>query len=82
LTSIILADDHDIVRRDLRDLIERHPRWPVCGEARDGLEAVELAAALRRLPAAENEAAVVEQVRALLRQPEVGGRHLARGARQ
>ena len=46
LTSIILADDHEIVRRGLRDIIERHAGWRVCGEARDGLEAVELAAAL------------------------------------
>ena len=46
MTSIILADDHEVVRRGLRDIIERHPGWRVCGEARDGLQAVELAAAL------------------------------------
>jgi DNA-binding NarL/FixJ family response regulator len=44
---ILLADDHDIVRRGLRDMIARHPGWEVCGEARDGREAVDMAAALR-----------------------------------
>jgi DNA-binding NarL/FixJ family response regulator len=46
VTSIILADDHEVVRRGIRDIIERHPGWRVCGEAGDGLQAVELAAAL------------------------------------
>ena len=47
MTRIILADDHEIVRRGLKDLIERHQGWQICGEARDGLEAVELAVALK-----------------------------------
>lgn len=29
------------MRRGLRNLLERHPHWRVCGEASDGREAVE-----------------------------------------
>ena len=47
MVRILLADDHDIVRRGLRDMISRHPGWEVCGEARDGREAVDMAAALK-----------------------------------
>jgi DNA-binding NarL/FixJ family response regulator len=47
LVRILLADDHDIVRRGLRDMIRRHPGWEVCGEARDGREAVAMAAELK-----------------------------------
>ena len=39
--KILIADDHDLVRRGLRRLIEEHPGWQVCGEARSGREAVE-----------------------------------------
>lgn len=44
---ILLADDHDIVRYGLRDIIARQPGWEVCAEARGGLEAVALAAGLK-----------------------------------
>ena len=40
---ILLADDHEIVRRGLRALLERHEGWEVCGEASDGREAIEKA---------------------------------------
>src|ERR1700724_1617339 len=40
---ILLADDHEIVRRGLRALLEKHEGWEVCGEASDGREAVEKA---------------------------------------
>ncbi len=43
---ILLADDHEIVRRGLRALLETHPGWEVCGEAGDGRVAVELAQSL------------------------------------
>jgi DNA-binding NarL/FixJ family response regulator len=46
MVRILLADDHDIVRHGLRNLLEREAGWEVCGEARDGREAVEMAAAL------------------------------------
>jgi DNA-binding NarL/FixJ family response regulator len=44
---ILLADDHDIVRRGLRELLEQQPGWKVCAEAANGREAVELAEAHR-----------------------------------
>lgn len=44
---ILLADDHEIVRRGLRSLLERHEGWEICGEAGDGREALEKAAQLR-----------------------------------
>jgi DNA-binding NarL/FixJ family response regulator len=44
---ILIADDHEIVRRGIRALIEGHGGWEVCGEAIDGREAVEKALELR-----------------------------------
>ena len=46
MVRILLADDHGIVRQGLRRLLEREPGWEVCGEARDGRAAVEMASAL------------------------------------
>ena len=39
-TTILIADDHDVVRRGLRSLLETRSQWRVIGEARDGKEAV------------------------------------------
>ena len=47
MVRILLADDHDIVRHGLRDMIARHPGWEVCGEACNGREAIDMATALR-----------------------------------
>lgn len=44
---ILIADDHEIVRRGIRSLIENHPGWEVCGEAVDGRDAVEKAREMR-----------------------------------
>jgi DNA-binding NarL/FixJ family response regulator len=38
---ILLADDHEIVRRGLASLLQRHEGWEICGEANDGREAVD-----------------------------------------
>jgi DNA-binding NarL/FixJ family response regulator len=46
-TRILLADDHDVVRKGLRTMLEAREGWQVCGEATTGREAVEMAAALR-----------------------------------
>jgi DNA-binding NarL/FixJ family response regulator len=43
MLRILLADDHDVLRRGLRHLIEEQPGWEVCAEAVDGREAVEMA---------------------------------------
>lgn len=38
---VLVADDHEIVRRGLCSLIKEHPGWEVAAEAVDGREAVE-----------------------------------------
>jgi DNA-binding NarL/FixJ family response regulator len=38
--SILIADDHPVVRRGLRMLLEIHPGWRICGEAGSGSEAI------------------------------------------
>jgi DNA-binding NarL/FixJ family response regulator len=43
MLRILVADDHDIVRRGLTRLLEEHAGWSVCAEAANGREAVELA---------------------------------------
>jgi len=45
---ILIADDHEVVRRGVRVLLEAQPGWAVCGEAANGREAV--AAAEREQP--------------------------------
>ncbi len=37
---ILIADDHEVVRKGLRTLIESHAGWEICAEASDGREAV------------------------------------------
>ena len=44
---ILLADDHEIVRRGLCALLQRHEGWEICGEASDGREAVQKAKLLK-----------------------------------
>ena len=41
--QILIADDHELVRKGLRILLETQPGWKVCGEAVNGRQAVELA---------------------------------------
>ncbi|MGH9378614.1 MAG: response regulator [Terriglobia bacterium] len=38
---ILLADDHEVVRKGLRALLSAHSGWKVVGEASDGREAIE-----------------------------------------
>ena len=45
-TRILLADDHTIVRKGLRSILEREDDMEVVGEAADGREAVRKAASL------------------------------------
>ena len=44
---ILIADDHDVVRQGLRALLQTHEGWQVCGEASNGMEALELARRLQ-----------------------------------
>src|SRR5262245_35257314 len=41
--KILVADGQDVLRRGLRSLFAAQPGWSVCGEARNGLDAVKLA---------------------------------------
>ena len=45
--TVLLADDHPLVRRGFRRLLEDDPGLAVVGEASDGQEAVQLAKSLR-----------------------------------
>lgn len=46
MTTILLADDHRVVREGLRTLLAQEPDLPVIGEAADGREVVALARTL------------------------------------
>jgi DNA-binding NarL/FixJ family response regulator len=43
MIRILLADDHNVVRKGLRGILEECDDWVVCGEASNGREAVRLA---------------------------------------
>jgi PAS domain S-box-containing protein len=45
--QILVVDDHAAVRRGVCDLVSAHAGWNVCGEAVDGMDAVEKARELR-----------------------------------
>lgn len=45
--KIVLADDHEVVRKGLRAFLESHPGWKVVGEASDGRGAIEKTQQLR-----------------------------------
>ncbi len=44
---ILIVDDHDAVRKGVRTLLSSRPQWAVCGEAKDGLDAIDKARALQ-----------------------------------
>jgi len=44
---ILVVDDHAVVRRGVRSLLESHEDWEVCGEATTGRDAVEQSRRLR-----------------------------------
>jgi DNA-binding NarL/FixJ family response regulator len=46
MLRILIADDHEVARHGIRALLESHPGWEVCGEAKDGREAIELVSKL------------------------------------
>ncbi|MGC2059092.1 MAG: response regulator transcription factor, partial [Candidatus Sulfotelmatobacter sp.] len=47
MLRILIADDHEVARKGIRSVLEDRPGWQVCGEAKDGREAVELATELK-----------------------------------
>ena len=44
---ILVADDHDLMRRGLKSILETHVGWEICGEAHTGNEAVAKAEELK-----------------------------------
>src|SRR5881275_139770 len=44
---ILIADDHEVVRRGVRSLLKSRADWEVCGEAVDGRDAVQKAKELK-----------------------------------
>lgn len=42
-TRVLIADDHEVVRRGVRAMVEALPEWEICGEASNGRDAVSAA---------------------------------------
>jgi DNA-binding NarL/FixJ family response regulator len=42
MTRILIADDHAMIRKGLRTVLEPHEGWDIVGEATTGLEALEM----------------------------------------
>jgi DNA-binding NarL/FixJ family response regulator len=68
---ILLADDHEIVRRGLKDLLEAEAGWQIVGEATTGREAVAKAKLLKP------DVAILD-----IRMPELNGLEATRQIRQ
>jgi DNA-binding NarL/FixJ family response regulator len=47
VSRILIADDNAMLRTTLKAFLETHAEWYVCGEAANGLEAVQKAAELK-----------------------------------
>ena len=47
IIRILIADDHDVVRSGLRNILEAQPGWQIVAEATDGKDAVQKAAETR-----------------------------------
>jgi DNA-binding NarL/FixJ family response regulator len=46
-TRFLIVDDSELVRRSLRTVLQANPEWEICGEAADGVSAVEMFKELR-----------------------------------
>jgi DNA-binding NarL/FixJ family response regulator len=44
---ILIADDHDLMLRGIRTIIESHEGWTICGEVHNGREAIAKASELK-----------------------------------
>jgi DNA-binding NarL/FixJ family response regulator len=54
MIRMLIVDDHAVVRRGIRALLESQPEWRVCAEAKDGREAV------RKVDALKPEVAILD----------------------
>ncbi len=43
MLRIVIAEDHEVVRRGMHDLLAGHPGWEIAAEARTGRQAIEVA---------------------------------------
>jgi DNA-binding NarL/FixJ family response regulator len=46
-TRFLIVDDSELVRRSLRTVLQANPEWEICGEAADGISAIEMFKELR-----------------------------------
>jgi DNA-binding NarL/FixJ family response regulator len=44
---VLIADDHQVIRKMVRSTLQSHPHFEVCGEAADGAQAIEEAKKLK-----------------------------------
>ena len=44
---VLVVDDHELIRRGLRELISKEPKYVICGEAVDGRDAIQKAGELK-----------------------------------
>src|SRR5687767_183709 len=70
-TTILIVDDHPLLRRGLRDVIAENPRFQIIGEASDGEDAMRLVASLKP------EIAIVD-----IDMPRLNGLEMLRSLRQ
>jgi DNA-binding NarL/FixJ family response regulator len=45
--KILVVDDHEVVHQGIRMILQARPDWEICGQAANGVEAVEMAQRLR-----------------------------------
>ena len=46
MPSVMVVDDHAVIRRGVQGILQGYPEWQICAEAADGQEAVRLAESL------------------------------------
>jgi DNA-binding NarL/FixJ family response regulator len=44
---VVVADDHEVVRKGIRAIVNGYPPWTVCGEAENGQQAIDLVLELK-----------------------------------
>lgn len=47
MPSVIVVDDHAVIRRGVQGILSPFPEWELCGEAENGQDAIKLAETLK-----------------------------------